>query len=1337
MAKVGEKIDGAEPGWSNISFGNSSITYTGMTKGVSYAYGSGSTASYSFTFTGTAVRIITGLFSDGATNAQIKIDNTVEYVYLKGTSGDPDIVYEKTKLPYGTHTITVRANGSGTLSLMAIHYATFANQEDKLDKPELGWQRHKFNEKLNDGTEAIKLYPNDLWVIGYKDAFIYDTSKDGNGYIRFKFYGSAIRVISTHFSNSPTNAKITIDGAVAYYNARGSSDGDRLSYEKNDLSLGIHTVSIESNGSGSLSLSAIDLKDGEYLVPLITVGDVLTQPEPGWKRFDDSHNSIKYEGAWLIDTGNQSHNSTLHYKEKGISTGPAAIKFSFYGSKLRILGLSYYYYDTDAKIIIDGHEETINFNLTGSKSIYQCLLYEKKGLSLGNHTVQIQGIFMNLDAIDVDADGYLLAKVGDVLKEPQPGWKRFDDTDSNIEYVGNTWQSETSTSLGYYKNTLHYKHSNFGSEAIKIQFGFIGSCLRIIALSMSSYDRYATIKIDDKPYNLSYYNKEPTKQCLIFEELNLEYGSHTVSIEGLYLNLDAIDIDADGSLFTPAKVGDVLTQPEPGWQRFDDSHSSIMYAGVWGIDKGLKNYNSTLHYKEKGTNTGPASIKFSFYGSKLRIIGLSYIYYDTNAKIIIDGHEETINFNLSGTNGIYQCLLYEKKGLLLGNHTVQIQGVYMTLDAIDIDADGYLFTPAKIDDVLKEPQPGWKRFDDTNPLITYTGTSWETASGAGAGDTYNKTMTYRVPQYVDKTEGTVEFSFKGTGIRIISTTYTASAWGQVNIQIDELSESYKQERPVSTYQVLLYEKTNLPPGTHTVRLTGRQFSIDAFDILDGELIAVTKIGDVLKEPESGWKRFDDMDPNILYQGNWNKIENHPKHYLGTFHNKPSSSGDDSIIKALLDFSGTKIRIIAFMSTGAYDVGTIKIDGEAFNFNYINGTPTAQCLVFEKSGLEPGIHKVELSGRYINLDAIDIDETGELIPVEMKKPKVSLYEKESGKVFVDDFDSINPKWLMSPFTAFNNVAKQGFLRMNHSADKDALLLIDKPQGNVAIQVIADYTPTKEGDKGGLLIYKNEANNIEFLESMKVSDSPEPKEWMAVCKENQWDFYNKTDITFDYVRSEQLDAHKIGVVLKKGNTEGFTPLDINKIIITTSNLLRLRQLYEKYKVVLKDAAENVISTSFVESANTGIDIPLPSLEFEGIIEIYDEDGTLVAKRQTTFFGGDMYCMGSSLHISMDTKELDETDPTHLGYMTETERLVKMTLTNDNVGPVSNVKVAIQQYMEKFGYTWAHLSLDGSHYTNELAIETLNAGSSKDFWVKIIKDVNYMAFEPIYFNIHLSHE
>lgn len=637
---------------------------------------------------------------------------------------------------------------------------------------------------------------------------------------------------------------------------------------------------------------------------------------------------------------------------------------------------------------------------------------------------------------------------------------------------------------------------------------------------------------------------------------------------------------------------------------------------------------------------------------------------------------------------------------------------------------------ANIGDILIQPELGWNRYDDTNSLITYEGV-WEIrGSSSAAYGTY----------HVSGGNSKIHFTFVGSKLRIVGTTNRF--WpGTVNVEIDgNKCGSYRIDDPDSygEFSVLLYEKDDLQYATHNVVLYANETSsLDALDFGEpGGLVAPIKVGEVLKEPESSWKRFDDRDPNILYEGNWIKNENITTHYRGTFHNKPSSSGDDSIIKALFDFSGTKIRIIAFMTTGSYDVGTIKVDGEAFNFSYIKGSPTAQCLVFEKTGLDPGVHKVELSGRYINLDAIDIDDTGELIPIETKKPKVSLYEKESGKIFVDDFDSINPKWLMSPSNAFNNAVKKGFLRMNHADNKDVMLLIDKPQSSFAIQVIADYAPTKEEDQGGLLIYQNEKNKVEFLESYSANSSQSNKEWMAICKEDQWDFYTKTDTFFDYADNDSLAAKRIGVVLKRGTAEGFVPLDINKIIMTTSNMLHLRQLYENYKVVLKDTADNTLSTNIVAAAHTGIDILLPSLEFEGIVEIYDEENELLAKKQATFYGGDMYCMGSSLQIKMNSEELNTTDPTNLGYMLNNEQIVKMTIVNDNIGAASNIKLSIQQYMEKVGYTWALISLDGTNYSNEIQIDSVAAQDTRDFWVKVVKDTNFLAFEPIYFNIHLKH-
>ncbi|PEE95519.1 hypothetical protein [Bacillus cereus] len=632
---------------------------------------------------------------------------------------------------------------------------------------------------------------------------------------------------------------------------------------------------------------------------------------------------------------------------------------------------------------------------------------------------------------------------------------------------------------------------------------------------------------------------------------------------------------------------------------------------------------------------------------------------------------------------------------------------------------------AYIGQVLLKPETGWRRYDDNDNLITYEG-AWETRVSSTAA--YGK---YRICGGKSK----IQFSFVGSKLRIIGCTYYL--WnGTVNVEIDgKECGSYTIHDPneAGGNSVLLYEKNDLQYATHNVVLYGT--GVNTLDALDfgeaGGLVAPIKVGDVLKKPELGWKRFDDTDSNFRYSGAWS-VTTSTENYGGSAHYCPSN---DELATVKFQFYGKGLRIISWLSP-SYDIGQISIDNlPNENINYKGTMVQQQTLLYEKLDLNEGIHIVNLSGLNISFDAIDIL-AGELIPFNAQKKQVSLYEKESGKIFVDDFDSVNPKWLMSPSNSFNNAIKKGFLRMNHSANKDVMLLIDKPQSNFAIQVIADYAPTKEGDEGGLLIYQNEKNKVEFLESYSANGSQSNKEWMAICKEDQWDFYTKTDTFFDYADNDSLEAKRIGVVLKRGTAEGFVPLDINKIIMTTSNMLRLRQLYENYKVVLKDTADNILSTNIVAAAHTGIDILLPSLEFEGIIEIYDEENELIAKKQATFYGGDMYCMGSSLQIKMNREELNTTDPTNLGYMVNNERIVKMTIVNDNIGAATNIKLSIQQYMEKIGYTWALISLDGTSYSNEIQIDSVTAQSTRDFWVKVVKDTNFLAFKPIYFNIHLKH-
>ncbi|PEN78502.1 hypothetical protein CN544_24785 [Bacillus toyonensis] len=650
---------------------------------------------------------------------------------------------------------------------------------------------------------------------------------------------------------------------------------------------------------------------------------------------------------------------------------------------------------------------------------------------------------------------------------------------------------------------------------------------------------------------------------------------------------------------------------------------------------------------------------------------------------------------------------------------------------------------------LLQPEPGWTReyctlenakpgkfFSNVDITGNITGDKWR-----AVGD--SKDLERNSSWYVGDSLGrSFYFKFTGNAVRILLKNFTTHAFN-ITVTIDNIRYVGSVPAYSADYSLVVFEQLNLIKGEHNVKVTTEGRASGAPGSTYTFLTAIdyadlgAKVGDVLKEPEPDWKRFDDTDSNIRYTGPWFHNSNAVDYSNNTLSYKNSDHGTEPT-KCEFVFSGKGIRIISkyINSTSYRDPIKITIDGSSETYTLSPKSAILQCLVYEKLDIEPGIHTVVIEAQDNIIDAIDVLQGELLSPDLIKKPKVSLYEKESGKIFVDDFDSINPKWLMSPSNTFNKAVKKGFLRMNHSADKDVMLLIDKPQSNFAIQVISDYAPTKEGDEGGLLIYQNEKNKVEFLESYAANSSRSNKDWMAICKEDQWDFYTKTDTFFDYADNDSLAAKRIGVVLKRGTAEGFVPLDINKIIMTTSNMLRLRQLYENYKVVLKDTADNILSTNIVAAAHTGIDILLPSLEFEGIIEIYDKENELLAKKQATFYGGDMYCMGSSLQIKMNSAELNTTDPTNLGYMLNNERIVKMTIVNDNIGAATNIKLSIQQYMEKVGYTWALISLEGINYLNEIQVDSVAAQSTRDFWVKVVKDTNFLAFEPIYFNIHLKH-
>lgn len=65
-----------------------------------------------------------------------------------------------------------------------------------------------------------------------------------------------------------------------------------------------------------------------------TVGQQLTQPEDGWKRYDDTDSKIQYSQEFINTTDGGCYNETLHYTT---NKSNGTISFKFYGTKLRII----------------------------------------------------------------------------------------------------------------------------------------------------------------------------------------------------------------------------------------------------------------------------------------------------------------------------------------------------------------------------------------------------------------------------------------------------------------------------------------------------------------------------------------------------------------------------------------------------------------------------------------------------------------------------------------------------------------------------------------------------------------------------------------------------------------------------------------------------------------------------------------------------------------------------------------------------------------------------------------------------------------------------------------
>lgn len=286
---------------------------------------------------------------------------------------------------------------------------------------------------------------------------------------------------------------------------------------------------------------------------------------------------------------------------------------------------------------------------------------------------------------------------------------------------------------------------------------------------------------------------------------------------------------------TPEPTATPTPIPPGTWVRIDDYDGAITYSGNWSYNNTTPGYyQNTCHY----SNVTGDYAQYTFTGTGIRWIGAKNNDH-AEADIYLDGVWQ-ISINTYNSSWLKQQVLYEKTGLANGSHTIKI--AVKTSGCQDVDAFEYCTggtttaptatpspTPTLTPTSTPTPVPpgGWSRIDDNAGAITYSG-SW----------TYSTTTVgyYQNTCHYSSTIGNyAQYTFNGTGIRWIggknndheeADLYLDGVW---QTSINTYSSSWLMQQ-------ILYEKTGLTNGSHTIKITvktsGNQ-DVDAFEYYTG------------------------------------------------------------------------------------------------------------------------------------------------------------------------------------------------------------------------------------------------------------------------------------------------------------------------------------------------------------------------------------------------------------------------------------------------------------------------------------------------------------------------
>lgn len=352
---------------------------------------------------------------------------------------------------------------------------------------------------------------------------------------------------------------------------------------------------------------------------------------------------------------------------------------------------------------------------------------------------------------------------------------------------------------------------------------------------------------------------------------------------------------------------------------------------------------------------------------------------------------------------------------------------------------------------------------------------------------------------------------------------------------------------------------------------------------------------------------------------------------------------------------------------------------------------------------------------------------------------------SGKIFVDEFESsqLNDKWTVLPNDPlrYNLTEVPGHLVIYHG-DTDIMFLVDEPE-NYVLDVKNDYIPSNSVNQAGVIIYKSAEDNIEVLEYFDVEQNEKyVYKYIRVVKYNNvYTIYGKNSEQepWEVFGSIEFEgAGKVGLIVKgplEGSSSQFL---VDYFRLYRSNEIHVVNVPQGYKIVIKNAQEQVIGAKTVQSPYNGVSIKVDALfPVLGYIEVYNENNELVTRStQFDLCGGDVFYYGAVLQVLVDGHDLFLDGEYFMGYYINNEINFQIEIRNPFDNNFDNVTISAQQYGNNRGWEFVNFSMtqDGP-FVPVLNIGTVPAHSSVFLYGKIIRDPDVLGLEIDPFRFYLK--